>query len=218
VFSNTAGAVFSLLPTLNILTQLSAPGPATTLAAHYASGELVYVRRNESNPSTASIDRFNVNTQPLLASFPVSSTSFQRLLDRPELNEIWIFDRGLRRINRTTGALIQDFDDSELIKSVMFQNGAAFATFRNQAPYVKRYDLATGQITTSTIPVPHDDLVYLADGAHVVLLSQNKILLYRLRDSRLLTELPYLSDHSDAVFLPVDTSGPAEFHVLYKQG
>ncbi len=218
VFSNESGAVFSLFPAFNILTQLSVPGPATTLGAHYASGELVYVRRHVGDPNTASIDRFNVTTQTLLASFPVSSNSFQRILDRPERNEIWIFDRGLRRINRTTGALIQDFDDSELVKYLMFQNGAAFATFRNQAPYVKRYDLATGQITTSTVPVPNDDLLYLADGAHIVILSQNKIALYRLSESRILAEVPYLVNHSDAFFLPVDTSDPDELHVVYKQG
>lgn len=216
LYSTESGDVFSHSTSDNNRVQLPIPGPATTIGAYHENGELVYVRRHPE-PGVASIDRFNVTTQTLVASFPVSSTSFHRILDRPERNEIWIFDRGLQRINRTTGELIQNFDDTERIKYMLIQHGAVYATFRNLVPYVKRYDLETGDVLTSTMPVPHDDLIYLSDGDHVALLSQHQVKVYRLSESRIMVISPVYSNLQQKTFLPLDAGPANSYQFLFAQ-
>jgi len=216
LYSTQSGSVFIHTTSDNSRISVNVPGPASTIGSYSETGELVYLRRHDSEPNTGSIDRFNVTTQTLVASFPVSSTSVYRILDRPERNEIWIFDSGLQRINRTTGALIQEFDDTERIKHLIFQNGAAFASFRNQAPYVKRYDLENGQVTTSPMPVPHADLLYLSDGDHIVFRSPNQVKVYRISQARIVAVSPVYPDHQQNVFIPLDSSPQNAFHYVFE--
>lgn len=206
VYSTQSGAVFSHSLTNNSRIALNAPGPATKIAAYYGSGELVYLQAPINQPTLARLNRFNVNTQTLIGSFPVQSTTMYRIIDRPDLNEIWIFDRGLQRINRTTGAELQPFDDANKIKYLLLKDGKAFVTFRGSASYVKQYDLETGDYVRHTITVPFSDMIYLSDGDHVAYRNSERIYIYRLSNHRIIGSHIGTTLRNQDYFLPENSS------------
>ena len=215
IYSTTSGAVYSHSISDNTRSLLPLPGSATTLGAYHDSGELVYLQVVPGSPSTATLNRFNVISQTLVTSFPVPTTSVHRIIDRPDRNELWLFDRGLMRLNRSTGAIIQDVDDTERIKLLLVKDGTAYATFHNQVPYVKRYDLETGVVTTSSMPAAHSELLYLTDGNHIVFRAGNQIKLFRLSENRIVGASVVYQDHSPNVFMPVEAALPNRFHYIY---
>lgn len=218
VYSTQSGKVRSRILTMAQGTHMNVPGPATNVGAYYETGEIVYVRAQSDQPTLASIDRFNVFTQTLISSFPIESTTPKQVLDRPELNEIWVFHRGLMRLNRTTGAVLKDFESDEPINSIVIRNGKAYASFQNNAPYVAIYDLETGTASILQIPFTYNDSMFLTDGIHIVFRQASIIRVFNLTLNKVIATSESFGPMVPVGFLPVHESTLNDFIFVFMDG
>lgn len=188
IYSTQSGLVRSLVVSQGSGTHMDVPGPATILGAYYESGELVYVRSRTGQDTPATLERFNVFTQTPLLSVPIETASPTQVVDRPDLNEIWVFHRGLMRVNRTTGQVLQHFDSDATIRHVLIGNGRAHASFIANTPFVKTYDMATGAVTVYPIPFNYDEALFMTDANHIAYHSERLIRVFRLSRNGVVAE------------------------------
>ncbi len=194
---------------------LHPPGLTLALGSYNESGELFYLGRSGGFPIQYSLNRYNVVTQTLVSSLPVPALSPTKLLDRPEKNEIWIFEDGLMRMDRATGDVLQEFDSDEQIFQLIFRNGKGYATFFNRKPYVKIYDMGDGRVETIAVPIPYEQILFLPDGRHVLLLSSGTLMAYDLLDDRLIAKMAY-SINFQTGFLPDPDSTLERFTIIQR--
>jgi hypothetical protein len=185
-------------------TRLNVPDRPMTLGAYYETGELVYIRHKGAIENPLSVDRYNAITQTPISSFTIPDHLVVKLVDFPDKNEIWVFSRGLMRLNRTTGAVIQDFDSDTDIFRILIKEGKGYATFAMGTPFVKIYDMETGAVETLPIPEPYSEIFFLTDGRHVLLVNNTdytaSLIAYDLIDQKIVGVTADFGSTNDAFF------------------